>query len=63
MTSMVSAVARSHVDVRGIGCIRGPHLVGALLQGGILFVACADDTRNYVLVLVETVMIEKEDTE
>ena len=62
MTSMVSAVARSHVDVRGICCIRGSHLVWALLQLGILLVVCADDTRNYVLVLAETVMIEKEDT-
>lgn len=56
--SMVSAVARSHVDIHGLCCIRGPYLVVALLQQGILFVVCADDARDYVLVLAETALIE-----
>lgn len=46
--SMVFAVARSHVDVRGLQCIRGPYPVTALLQQGILIVVCAEDARNYV---------------
>lgn len=41
--SMVFAVARSHVYVRGLHCIRGPYLVMALLQQGILVVVCAGE--------------------